>query len=166
MTSPSIARPTCSARLASAAACLYASQLSVSHTPAWFGGVGGHSLAVSSVCAGGESGSADTVRDPRGFAVKFYTDDGNWDLVGNNTPIFFIRDPMHVSRHHSVRPLQRFNVLYPAPSSSPTSSIPRRGTQSPISRCVLPSYVRVLTLAIYAHGKGHQSSGLKLIEHS
>lgn len=40
----------------------------------------------------GESGSADTVRDPRGFAVKFYTNDGNWDLVGNNTPLFFIRD--------------------------------------------------------------------------
>jgi len=43
---------------------------------------------------GGESGSADTARDPRGFAVKFYTDEGNWDLVGNNTPIFFIRDPI------------------------------------------------------------------------
>uniref|UniRef100_A0A4W5MYS9 Catalase n=1 Tax=Hucho hucho TaxID=62062 RepID=A0A4W5MYS9_9TELE len=42
----------------------------------------------------GESGSADTVRDPRGFAVKFYTDKGNWDLTGNNTPIFFIRDAM------------------------------------------------------------------------
>lgn len=42
---------------------------------------------------GGESGSADSARDPRGFAVKFYTEDGNWDLVGNNTPIFFIRDP-------------------------------------------------------------------------
>ena len=48
------------------------------------------------VHAGGESGSADTVRDPRGFAVKFYTEDGNWDLVGNNTPIFFIRDPILV----------------------------------------------------------------------
>ena len=46
---------------------------------------------------GGESGSADTARDPRGFAVKFYTEDGNWDLVGNNTPIFFIRDPIFVS---------------------------------------------------------------------
>jgi catalase len=43
---------------------------------------------------GGESGSADTARDPRGFSVKFYTDEGMWDLVGNNTPIFFIRDPM------------------------------------------------------------------------
>jgi len=40
----------------------------------------------------GELGSADTVRDPRGFALKFYTDEGNYDLVGNNTPLFFIRD--------------------------------------------------------------------------
>lgn len=42
---------------------------------------------------GGEKGSADTERDPRGFAIKFYTEDGNFDLVGNNTPIFFIKDP-------------------------------------------------------------------------
>lgn len=40
----------------------------------------------------GELGSADTLRDPRGFALKFYTEEGNYDLVGNNTPIFFIRD--------------------------------------------------------------------------
>jgi catalase len=40
----------------------------------------------------GEQGSADTVRDPRGFAIKFYTEEGNYDLVGNNTPVFFIRD--------------------------------------------------------------------------
>ncbi len=40
----------------------------------------------------GEKGSADTVRDVRGFALKFYTEEGNWDLVGNNTPVFFIRD--------------------------------------------------------------------------
>jgi catalase len=40
----------------------------------------------------GEKGSADTVRDVRGFALKFYTDEGNWDMVGNNTPVFFIRD--------------------------------------------------------------------------
>ncbi len=45
----------------------------------------------------GESGSADTVRDPRGFAVKFYTEGGNWDLVGNNTPVFFVRDPLKFS---------------------------------------------------------------------
>jgi len=41
---------------------------------------------------GGEKGSADTARDPRGFALKFYTEEGNYDLVGNNTPVFFIRD--------------------------------------------------------------------------
>ena len=41
---------------------------------------------------GGEKGSADTECDPRGFALKFYTEDGNWDLVGNNTPVFFIKD--------------------------------------------------------------------------
>ncbi|MCF7857816.1 MAG: catalase [Candidatus Cloacimonetes bacterium] len=40
----------------------------------------------------GEKGSSDTVRDVRGFALKFYTEEGNWDLVGNNTPVFFIRD--------------------------------------------------------------------------
>ncbi|MGL2372451.1 catalase [Helicobacter pylori] len=40
----------------------------------------------------GERGSADAVRDPRGFAMKYYTEEGNWDLVGNNTPVFFIRD--------------------------------------------------------------------------
>ena len=55
---------------------------------------------------GGEAGSADTERDPRGFSVKFYTEDGNWDLVGNNTPVFFIRDPskfpdfIHTQKRH------------------------------------------------------------------
>ena len=42
----------------------------------------------------GERGAADTARDPRGFAIKFYTEDGNWDMTGNNTPVFFIRDPI------------------------------------------------------------------------
>ena len=42
----------------------------------------------------GERGAADTERDVRGFALKFYTDEGNWDLVGNNTPVFFVRDPL------------------------------------------------------------------------
>jgi catalase len=45
----------------------------------------------------GELGSADTVRDPRGFAMKFYTEEGNFDLVGNNTPVFFIRDASQFS---------------------------------------------------------------------
>ena len=42
----------------------------------------------------GESGASDVVRDPRGFAIKFYTEEGNYDLVGNNTPVFFINDPL------------------------------------------------------------------------
>ena len=42
----------------------------------------------------GERGSPDTWRDPRGFALKFYTSEGNFDMVGNNTPVFFVRDPM------------------------------------------------------------------------
>lgn len=59
-----------------------------------FGKVGKRTpIAIRFSTVGGESGSADTARDPRGFAMKFYTDDGIWDLVGNNTPIFFIRDP-------------------------------------------------------------------------
>ena len=42
----------------------------------------------------GERGAPDTVRDPRGFAIKFYTEEGNHDVVGNNTPVFFINDPI------------------------------------------------------------------------
>lgn len=55
---------------------------------------------------GGEKGSADAERDPRGFAMKFYTEEGNYDLVGNNTPVFFIRDPLkfadfiHTQKRH------------------------------------------------------------------
>jgi len=45
----------------------------------------------------GERGAADAERDVRGFAVKFYTEEGNWDLVGNNTPVFFVRDPYKFS---------------------------------------------------------------------
>ena len=42
----------------------------------------------------GERGASDAVRDPRGFAIKFYTEEGNYDIVGNNTPVFFINDPI------------------------------------------------------------------------
>jgi len=55
---------------------------------------------------GGESGSHDCARDPRGFSVKFRTDEGNWDVVANNTPVFFIRDPakfphfIHTQKRH------------------------------------------------------------------
>ena len=53
----------------------------------------------------GSAGSSDTVRDVRGFAVKFYTDEGNWDLVGNNIPVFFIQDAMKFpDLIHAVKP--------------------------------------------------------------
>ena len=53
----------------------------------------------------GERGSADTARDVRGFAVKFYTDEGNWDLVGNNIPVFFVQDAMKFpDLIHAVKP--------------------------------------------------------------
>lgn len=63
-----------------------------------FGKVGNScKLLIRFSTVGGEKGSADTERDPRGFALKFYTEDGNWDLVGNNTPVFFVKDPKKFS---------------------------------------------------------------------
>jgi len=57
----------------------------------------------------GERGSADTARDVRGFAVKFYTDEGNWDLVGNNIPVFFIQDSMKFpDLIHAAKPEPHF----------------------------------------------------------
>ncbi|WP_243405062.1 catalase [Pelagivirga sediminicola] len=53
----------------------------------------------------GERGSPDTWRDPRGFSLKFYTEEGNYDMVGNNTPIFFLRDPMKFQ--HFIRSQKR-----------------------------------------------------------
>lgn len=61
-------------------------------------------MRISTVA--GERGAADAERDVRGFAMKFYTEEGNWDLVGNNTPVFFIRDPfkfamfIHTQKRH------------------------------------------------------------------
>ncbi len=64
----------------------------------------------------GERGSADTARDVRGFAVKFYTDQGNWDLVGNNMPVFFIQDAM------------KFPDLIHAAKPEPNNAIPQAAT--------------------------------------
>ena len=60
------------------------------------------------------SGSPESLRDPRGFAVKFYTDQGNWDLVGNNLPVFFIRDAMKFpDMVHSLKPSPVTNLQDP-----------------------------------------------------
>ncbi|BCG57504.1 catalase KatA [Paenibacillus sp. URB8-2] len=75
----------------------------------------------------GELGSADTVRDPRGFAVKFYTDEGNYDLVGNNTPVFFIRDAIkfpdfiHTQKRHPQTHLKNPTAVWDFWSLSPES---------------------------------------------
>ncbi len=76
----------------------------------------------------GELGSADTVRDPRGFAIKFYTEEGNYDLVGNNTPIFFVRDPskfqdfIRSQKRCPVRNVRDHNMQWDFWSLSPEST--------------------------------------------
>jgi catalase len=76
---------------------------------------------------GGEKGSADTARDPRGFAVKFYTEEGNWDMTGNNTPIFFIRDPLkfgdfiHTQKREPQTNLKSATMMWDFWSLSPES---------------------------------------------
>ena len=62
----------------------------------------------------GERGAADAERDIRGFAMKFYTDEGNWDLVGNNTPVFFLRDPLKFpDLNHVVKRDPKTNLRSP-----------------------------------------------------
>ncbi|MBN2485716.1 MAG: catalase [Bacteroidales bacterium] len=59
----------------------------------------------------GERGAADAERDIRGFAIKFYTEEGNWDLVGNNTPVFFLKDPLKFpDLNHAVKRDPRTNL--------------------------------------------------------
>jgi len=76
---------------------------------------------------GGERGSADAVRDPRGFAIKFYTEDGNYDLAGNNTPVFFIRDPqkfpdfIHTQKRHPASNLPDPDMFWDFLSLTPES---------------------------------------------
>jgi len=76
---------------------------------------------------GGERGSPDAARDPRGFAVKFYTEEGNYDFVGNNTPVFFIRDPLkfpdfiHTQKRNPATNLPDPNMFWDFLSLTPES---------------------------------------------
>ncbi|GIY52221.1 catalase [Caerostris darwini] len=85
-------------------------------------------IAVRFSFVSGESGSADSSRDPRGFAVKFYTEEGNWDLVGNNTPVFFIRDPIlfptfiHSQKRNPVTHLKDADMFWDFLSLRPEST--------------------------------------------
>lgn len=75
----------------------------------------------------GELGAADAERDVRGFALKFYTDEGNWDMVGNNTPVFFVRDPykfpdfIHTQKRHPRTNLRSPTAMWDFWSQSPES---------------------------------------------
>ena len=75
----------------------------------------------------GEQGAADAERDVRGFAIKFYTDEGNWDLVGNNTPVFFVRDPLkfpdfiHTQKRHPKTNMRSPTAMWDFWSLSPES---------------------------------------------
>ncbi len=76
---------------------------------------------------GGEKGSADAARDPRGFAIKFYTEEGNYDLAGNNTPVFFIRDPLkfpdfiHTQKRHPATNVPNPDMFWDFLSLTPES---------------------------------------------
>lgn len=73
----------------------------------------------------GERGAADAERDIRGFAMKFYTEDGNWDLVGNNTPVFFFRDPLKFpDLNHAVKRDPKTNLRSPNSNWDFWSSLP------------------------------------------
>jgi catalase len=75
----------------------------------------------------GERGAADAERDVRGFALRFYTEEGNWDLVGNNTPVFFIRDPLkfpdfiHTQKRHPRTNMRSTTAMWDFWSLSPES---------------------------------------------
>ena len=73
----------------------------------------------------GERGAADAERDIRGFALKFYTEEGNWDMAGNNTPVFFFRDPMKfIDLNHAVKRDPRTNMRSPNTNWDFWSSLP------------------------------------------
>ena len=97
---------------------------------------GSCSLRFSTVA--GERGAADAERDVRGFALKFYTEEGNWDIVGNNTPVFFVRDPLkfpdfiHTQKRHPRTNLRSPTAMWdfwslaagePAPGHDPVLAI-------------------------------------------
>ncbi len=79
---------------------------------AMFSGIGRKTdLLVRFSTVAGERGAADAERDIRGFAIKFYTEEGNWDLVGNNTPVFFLRDPLKFpDLNHAIKRDPRTNM--------------------------------------------------------
>jgi catalase len=82
----------------------------------------------------GERGAADAERDIRGFAIKFYTEEGNWDIVGNNTPVFFFRDPLRFpDLNHAIKRDPRSGSVRPRTIGTSGRCCPRRCIRSPLS---------------------------------
>ena len=80
----------------------------------------------------GERGAADAERDIRGTALKFYTEEGNWDIVGNNTPVFFFRDPLRFSDlNHAIKRDPRTGCARPTTTGISGHCCPRRCIRSP-----------------------------------
>lgn len=99
----------------------------------------------------GERGAADAERDIRGFAVRFFTEDGNWDIVGNNTPVFFFRDPMKfIDLNHAVKRDPRTHMRSPNTNWDFWTSLPESLLQVTITMSDrgIPSSFR------YMHGFG------------
>lgn len=99
----------------------------------------------------GERGAADAERDIRGFAMRFYTEEGNWDVVGNNTPVFFFRDPMKfIDLNHAVKRDPRSHLRSPNTNWDYWSSLPESLLQTTITMSDrgIPSSFR------YMHGFG------------
>ena len=95
----------------------------------------------------GERGAADAERDIRGFAMKFYTEEGNWDLVGNNTPVFFLRDPLKFpDLNHAIKRDPKTNMRSPNSNWDFWTLLPEALHQVTITmspRGILPPHARI-----------------------
>ncbi len=106
----------------------------------------------------GERGAADAERDIRGFAVKFYTEEGNWDLVGNNTPVFFLRDPLKFpDLNHAVKRDPRTNLRSPNTNWDFWSSLPEA-----LHQVTITMSDRGIPLS-YRHMNGYGSHAFSMI---
>jgi catalase len=125
-------------------------------------------LRVSTVA--GERGAADAERDVRGFALRFYTEEGNWDIVGNNTPVFFIRDGVkfpdfiHTQKRHPRSNLRSATAMWDFWSLSPetlhqvTILMSDRGIRRASATCMASARTPIPSSTRSASGSGSSST--------
>ena len=121
------------------------------------------SLRFSTVA--GERGAADAERDIRGFAIKFYTEEGNWDLVGNNTPVFFMRDPLKFPDLNHARqarpahqPAQRREQLGLLDAAARGAAPGHHRDERPRHPAQLPPHARLRQPHLQLHQRGQTSA--------